>query len=356
MKRIIAITLILFALVIPAKAATSISFMGISMDYKIDAFCQKLVSSYGFSIIKQEPDLYQLQGTYMGIPKCTVNVASHSNGGKVAAVIVTFPEQKSWAKLKQQYEDVYRRFRINPQYQFMESSTTFESPYYEGCSNELDAVREGKCKYYTILSKGDNVLLLAIDTNQTVNVFYVDSNTVADLFSAMNGSSSSSSSSSAASSSSDTLSFLGLPMQGTYKEFGQRLINERDFTFYDETPSVPSISLRGTIDGKSGSEVYIFGDSDTKIINRLNVYLPEQSSWNGILQEYTSYIHDFSQRYEVLEQFAEFEIECTGNEVEAVKDGKCNYATYFNVPGGVILVQISFYMQVEISYICNNYF
>lgn len=363
MKRILTITALILALVLPAKAATAINFLGVSMDYKIDAFCQKLVSSHGYTITEKTSDEYILQGTYMGIKKCSVSVRSHSDGGKVAVVVVTFPKQKTWEELRDQYNDVRLRFRVSTQYRFLEESASFSSPYSDGCGNELEAVQQDKCDYYTLLSKGDNLLLLGIDSDQTVKVFYVDANTASALFSSMGSSSSSASSSSSSSSSSstpasaqsssETLTFLGLPMRGNYKDFAQRLINEREFTLEHETPSVPSISLRGVIDGMDNSEVYVFGDSNTKVITHLDVYLPELYTWSEILEQYQSYKEFFSNNYPVLDESTGFDTQCAGNEVQAVRNDECNYASIFQLPGGKVVLQISVYMQVEISYYCD---
>lgn len=370
MKRLVSTLILFLALVLPTKAATtSISFMGVSMDYDIEKFCNKLVDTYGFTITEQNGNQCQLQGTYMGIKKCTISIGSHSYGGKVAMVVVTFPKKNSWKELLEQYNDVLRRFRINAKYRFVEQVAEFDSPYYDGCGNEMEGVRQDKCNYHTILATGENLLMLGIDTDQTVNVYYVDANTVSALISAQSGSSSqaptaqsssSSSSSSSAtpsssssSSSSEVLTFLNIPMRGTYREFAQRLIDERGFTFHNETPSVPSISLRGVIDGLDNSEVYIFGDSETNALTYLDVYLPEHYSWSDILSEYNSYVEYYSSNYTLLDQSSSFNTNCNGNEVEAVRSGDCEYYSIFALPGGHVIVKISTYMQTEISYIRN---
>lgn len=141
-------------------------------------------------------------------------------------------------------------------------------------------------------------------------------------------------------------------MRGNYRDFAQRLIDERNFTYYSENESVPSISLRGVIDSKENSEVYVFGDSNSKQISNLDVYLPEQSTWRDIYREYETYVNHFKADYSVLDSSAEFSEYTSGDEVQQVRNGNCDYSTAFDVPGGIIIVRISRYMQVQLSYIC----
>ena len=149
--------------------------------------------------------------------------------------------------------------------------------------------------------------------------------------------------------------FLGIPINGSLSQFCNKLVSQKGLSIVEKDDSRGVYTLSGRFMNYSNSEFYVFDNDNTKQTYRIDVYLPEQSTWRGILNQYNRIVNDYrtNSTYTFDENNATFESpyrDGGGNEVEAVRDGKVNYYTYFNYSGGLVKIQISRYMQVEISF------
>lgn len=149
--------------------------------------------------------------------------------------------------------------------------------------------------------------------------------------------------------------FLGIPINGRLSQFCNKLVSQKGLTIVEKDDSRGVYTLSGKFMNYNNCEFYVFDNDNTKQTYHIDVYLPEQSTWRGILNQYKRIVNDYrtNSTYTFDEDKATFSSpyrEGGGNEVEAVKEGKVDYYTYFTYKGGLLKIQISRYMQVELSF------
>lgn len=159
----------------------------------------------------------------------------------------------------------------------------------------------------------------------------------------------------------DHISFMGIPMNGRLSQFCNKLVSQKGLRIVERDDDRGVYTLSGRFAGYNNCEFYIFDNDDTKQVYRVNVYLPECSTWNSIKNQYNRLVRDYrsNSSFRFDESESEFESpyrEGDGDEVAAVKADKVNYHTDFLTDGGLLIVKISTYMQVQLSFIdAENY-
>lgn len=141
-------------------------------------------------------------------------------------------------------------------------------------------------------------------------------------------------------------------MVGNINSFAQQLVNQKGCRIVSNNTESNSISMRGTFTGKD-CEIYVFGTANTNRVWKVTVYLPELRTWQAIKREYLNYKSQFDNKYTLTSSYDFFENpydEGDGREVEAIKEDKCHYSAFYDAPGGNIMLKVSKYMQVQISY------
>lgn len=338
---------------ISALGATTY-YLDVPMYTSIQTFSDKLVSTKGYKVTSKSASVWTFSGTYQGVNNCKINVHIDEDSGLVDCVLASFPKRTTWASLKKEYNQVVSRFRNNGKYAMVDEMKQFNTPYYDGCSNELQAVRNSDCMYMALLDSRDNIVLIGINNDQTVGVLYLDRDRIDEArFSENDQRQQLSSGSVPGYAAGEQFTFLDIPISGNYRDFAQRLINERSFRFHHETPEQKSITLLGFIDGMDNCEVHIFAKSDTENVFCLNVYLPERFTWDELLYEYQEYCRHFRNLYPVISSSSKFDIPCTGYELDAVAEGHCKFVATFQAPGGTIRVKISAYRELLLDFTCK---
>lgn len=159
----------------------------------------------------------------------------------------------------------------------------------------------------------------------------------------------------------DHVSFMGVPVNGRISQFCNKLVSQKGLRIVERDDDRGVYTLSGRFAGYSGCEFYVFDNDDTKQVYRIDVYLPECSTWNSLKNQYNKLVRDY--RSNSLFTFSESESnfespyrEGDGDEVAAVKAGYVNYSTDFLTDGGLLSIKISKYMQVELSFFdAENY-
>lgn len=154
----------------------------------------------------------------------------------------------------------------------------------------------------------------------------------------------------------DHISFMGIPMNGRLSQFCNKLVSQKGLRIVEKNDETGVYTLSGRFAGYNNCEFYVFDNDDTKQVYRVNVYLPECSTWNAIKNQYNKLVRDYRSNSSFRFDEAETEFESPyregdGDEVAAVKAGKTNYHTDFFTDGGLLVVKISTYMQVQLSFI-----
>lgn len=366
MKRIFALLVLVMMLATgSASAADHISFMGIPMNGRLSAFCNKLVSQKGLRIVERDDanGVYTLSGRFAGYNNCEFYIFDNDDTKQVYRVDVYLPECSSWNTIKNQYNKLVRDYRSNSSFRFDESSTAFESPYREGDGDEVAGVKAGKCNYFTDYFTDGGMVRIKISRYMQVELSFFDSeNYPSDSDDgASSGSGSTGGTSTGGTSTGGTgtgsysgtaMQFMGLPLRGNINSFAQQLVNQKGCRIVSRNTESNSISMRGTYTGKD-CEIYVFGTPGTQQVWKVVVYLPELSTWSAIKREYLNYKAQFDNKYTQTSSydfFADPYDEGDGREVEGVKAEKCYYSAFYTAPGGNIMVKISKYMQVQIAY------
>ncbi len=366
MKRIISLVMLIMALAVPGlKAADHISFMGIPVNGRISTFCNKLVSQKGLKIVNSDDSrgVYTLSGRFAGYNNCEFYVFDNDDTKQVYRVDVYLPECTTWNSIKNQYNKIVRDYRSNSAYRFDEAETVFESPYREGDGDEVAAVKADKINYHTDFFTDGGLLVIRITHFMQVRLTFYDSeNYPSDNDGGSTGGSSGGvggvggnsggTGGVGAGTSAGALQFMGIPMVGNINSFAQQLVNQKGCRIVSNNTESNSISMRGTFTGKD-CEIYVFGTDNTKRVWKVTVYLPELRTWQAIKREYLNYKSQFDNKYTLTSSydfFADPYDEGDGREVEAIKEDKCHYSAFYDAPGGNIMVKVSKYMQVQISY------
>lgn len=361
MKRIISLVMLLMALAVPGlKAADHISFMGIPVNGRISTFCNKLVSQKGLKIVNSDDSrgVYTLSGRFAGYNNCEFYVFDNDDTKQVFRVDVYLPECNTWNSIKNQYNKIVRDYRSNSAYRFDEAETIFESPYREGDGDEVAAVKADKINYHTDFFTDGGLLVIRITQYMQVRLSFYDSeNYPSDEGGTTGGGSTGGVGGvggvgSSYGTSTGALQFMGLPMVGNINSFAQQLVNQKGCRIVSNNTESNSISMRGTFTGKD-CEIYVFGTANTNRVWKVTVYLPELRTWQAIKREYLNYKSQFDNKYTLTSSYDFFENpydEGDGREVEAIKEDKCHYSAFYDAPGGNIMLKVSKYMQVQISY------
>lgn len=347
MKKIISLLILVLAFAATSHAADHETLLGVPINGTLSQFAGKL-SSKGVRIVERESSVYTLNGPYSGFTGCEFYVFPNENTGQTYKVDIYLPKRTTWSGLKNDYNKMVRQFRGNSLYRFDEEKAEFESPYREGDGDEIAAVKADKCNYFTDFISSTGMVRISISQFLQVKISYYDfANFPSDD---TNNTGGSSNTTTTTTDTSGAMKFMGIPMRGNINSFAQRLVNEKGCRIVSTNDN--SVSLRGKFTGKE-CEFYVFGSPATNQIWKVTVYMPKLSTWASIKREYLNYKKEFDNKYDLRSSYDFFGgdyTEGSGNEVAGVEADECHYSAFYNAPGGTIMLKISKYMQVQMSY------
>lgn len=146
------------------------------------------------------------------------------------------------------------------------------------------------------------------------------------------------------------LEFKGIPIDGQLTEFVEKLKNE-GYTLVQQEWFVAQ--LEGKFANKD-CNIYVLATPKTNIVESVVVHLPQSTSWQTIQSDYYSYKEIFTNKYgapyDSYEFFSNPYNEGDGYEMQAIREEKCHYISFWGVPEGTIYVQISGYEQITFTY------
>lgn len=351
MKRFFSLALLLILFGSAAMYADPhMSFMGIPMNGNLSTFCGKLVSQKGLRIVERDDDkgVYTLSGKFAGYNNCEFYIFDNDDTHQVYQVDVYLPECTTWRSIKSQYTRIVRDYRSNSAYRFDEEEHEFEAPYSEGDGDEVAAVKADKINYHTDFWADGGLLVIRISRFMQVKLSFYDRQNIPGQDTGSTGSTGSTGGSSYATG--NAMQFMGLPMVGNINAFAQQLVNQKGCRIVSTNDH--SVSLRGKFTGKD-CEIYVFGTQSSNRIWKVTVYLPKLSTWSSIKREYLNYKSQFDNKYTLTNSYDFFSDpynEGDGREVEAVEADECHYSSFYDANGGNVMLAISKYMQVQMSY------
>lgn len=342
MKKILSLLILAMAFAVTSHAADHETLLGVPLNGTLSQFASKM-SAKGVRTVERESTVYTLDGSYSGYSGCEFYVFPNENTGQVYKVDIYLPKRTTWSSIKNDYNKMVRQFAGNSNYRFDEEKAEFDSPYREGDGDEVAAIKAEKCNYFTDYISSTGMVRVSISKFMQVKIAYYD---FANFPSDDSDSDSGSSNGSTTVDSSGAMKFMGIPMRGNINSFAQRLVNEKGCRIVDNGEHV--VSLRGKFTGKE-SEFYVFGTASSDQVWKITVYLPKLSTWSSIKNEYLRYKKEFDNKYDLRSSY-DFFSEGYSEGVEGVEADECHYSAFYNAPGGTIMLKISKYMQVQMSY------
>lgn len=149
--------------------------------------------------------------------------------------------------------------------------------------------------------------------------------------------------------------FLGIEVDGKRDEVIEKF-KAKGFIVKGDIDK-PVLSMKGSA-GNINFELNIVSTPKSKIVRKFVVYLPEQSSWNSLLNDYTRYKKTLTDKYgnpgDSFDFFSSPYKLGDGYEMTAVAAEKATYAAYWTLKGYTLSIEISKWKQVRIAYENEN--
>lgn len=145
------------------------------------------------------------------------------------------------------------------------------------------------------------------------------------------------------------IKFKGIPLNGNVNSFAQELV-KIGFKIVKSKGDI--ILMKGEFINKE-CEILVVGSTKTNIVWKVIAYLPKETSWYSIKNDYFEVKKQFQQKYgggESYEYFSKPYYEGDGYEMQALGVDKCTYTTFFKTELGTIAVDISKYERISIGY------
>lgn len=148
------------------------------------------------------------------------------------------------------------------------------------------------------------------------------------------------------------LKFKGIPIDGNYKEFAQKLI-QKDFKQIEA--SNDGIVLKGNFMATPGVMVLVYPDPTSKAVSAVSAMIEAGDNWSAIEGKYRDVVDTYKEKYgEPTEHIEEFTTDFASSDVlrkNALHDGQCNYKSLWEVEGGRIVISLA-YFQFDYYVIC----
>lgn len=110
---------------------------GLRMDYALKAFEAKgWERSKLFDILKEQNDVYALDGTFYNRSNCNIMIIPTANNKKIVGTIgITLPDRKSFKDLKEEYDDL--KSALSDKYHIVSSTESFDDKNLEESTSDL---------------------------------------------------------------------------------------------------------------------------------------------------------------------------------------------------------------------------
>ena len=153
------------------------------------------------------------------------------------------------------------------------------------------------------------------------------------------------------------LTFEGIPITGTLESFVQKLGAKGFRKMYSGESCV---AFKGDFAGYSGCKILVFRIPNRNIVHEVGVFLPEESSWTRLEEQYNQFKDMLTIKYGEPASHSETfkEGASTFNDdakMISLKEGNCDYEAEWKVDNGYIRVKI-FLSDTDGGYIRLGYF
>lgn len=148
------------------------------------------------------------------------------------------------------------------------------------------------------------------------------------------------------------LKFKGIPIDGNYKEFAQKLI-QKDFKQIEATND--GIVLTGNFMATPGVMVLVYPDPTSKAVSMVSAMIEGGDNWPTIESKYQDVVTTYKEKYgEPTEHVEEFTADVFNSDswrLNRLHDGQCNYKSLWEIEGGRIVISLA-YFQFNYYVVC----
>lgn len=140
------------------------------------------------------------------------------------------------------------------------------------------------------------------------------------------------------------LKFKGIPIDGEYRAFAQKLVQKG---FKQVEVSTDGIVLVGNFMATPGVMVVVYPDPKSKAVSMVSAMIETGDSWAQIESKYNDVVETYKEKYgEPTEHVEEFTTEFYNSDSwrrNALHDGQCNYKTIWDTEGGRIVISPTYF-------------
>lgn len=149
------------------------------------------------------------------------------------------------------------------------------------------------------------------------------------------------------------LKFKGIPIDGNYKEFAQKLI-QKDFRQIEA--SNDGIVLKGNFMATPGVMVIVYPEPSSKVVSVVSAMIEAGEKWPAIEGKYNDVVDTYKEKYgDPTYHIEEFTADVFNNDsmrLSRLKDGQCDYKSLWDVEGGRIVISLT-YLQFNYYVMCS---
>lgn len=140
------------------------------------------------------------------------------------------------------------------------------------------------------------------------------------------------------------LIFKGIPVDGEYKAFAQKLV-QKGFSLEDS--SEDGIVLTGTFMATPEVTVLVFPEPSSKNVFSVSAMIDAGDKWPIIEKKYYKVVDLYKEKYgEPTQHVEEFTVEVHNDDFfkkNALQEGQCNYESLWETEGGRIVISLSYF-------------
>lgn len=150
------------------------------------------------------------------------------------------------------------------------------------------------------------------------------------------------------------LKFKGIPVDGNYKEFAQKLVQKG---FRQIEISEDGVALKGNFMATPDVLVVVYPDPKSKVVSNVSAMIDAGDKWPDIENKYRSIVATYTEKYGVpTEHVEEFTVDVHNDDYwrkDALRNSQCNYKSQWEVEGGRIVIALAFFQRN--FYVINSY-
>lgn len=147
------------------------------------------------------------------------------------------------------------------------------------------------------------------------------------------------------------LRFKGIPIMGNVSEFALKLKNI-GYTLLDSSDNM--YFLTGSFAGFDNVTIAVLGTPQTNTAYKVAVFFEEKETFSSLETQYRSLLKSYSDKYGNPEKSYDFFIDPyykgDGYELQALRNDKCRYISFFTIDKGYLSVEISKMQKVVVYY------